>query len=100
MALSIKNSEVDDLVRAVCEITGESLTSAIQVALRERLERLRQDRHREVSEAVEALHEAIRARGPVNTVTYRESDEALWDESGLDHRWGDLSKTDLRVLSI
>lgn len=83
MPLSIKNKEVDDLVRKVCAITGESLTSAIEVALRERLDRLRQERHREVSEAVAALHAAIQAGGPVKSVSYRESDEALWDESGL-----------------
>lgn len=40
MALSIKSPAVDSLVREICGITGESLTSAIEVALRERLARL------------------------------------------------------------
>jgi antitoxin VapB len=42
MAISIKNDEADRLAREVSEITGESLTTAILVALRERLQRLRQ----------------------------------------------------------
>lgn len=41
MALSIKDQEADRLARLVSELTGESLTEAITVALRERAERLR-----------------------------------------------------------
>lgn len=37
MALSIKNEEADRLARELAELTGESLTEAIVVALRERL---------------------------------------------------------------
>lgn len=41
MALSIKNDEADRLARALTEITGESLTEAVVVSLRERLRRKR-----------------------------------------------------------
>ena len=41
MALSIKNARAEKLARRVAAETGESLTRAIQVALEERLERLR-----------------------------------------------------------
>lgn len=44
MALSIKTAEADALARAVAAETGESLTEAVTVALRERLERLRAPR--------------------------------------------------------
>lgn len=44
MALSIKNDEADALAREITEITHESLTTAVLVALRERLERVRGDR--------------------------------------------------------
>ncbi|MGH8923775.1 MAG: type II toxin-antitoxin system VapB family antitoxin [Acidimicrobiia bacterium] len=37
MALSIKNDEADRLARELSELTGESITEAIVVALRERL---------------------------------------------------------------
>lgn len=40
MALSIKTDEADALARAVAARTGESLTEAVTVALRERLARL------------------------------------------------------------
>ena len=41
MAFSIKNTEADRLARKLAEATGESLTEAVVVALRERLERVR-----------------------------------------------------------
>ncbi len=41
MAFSIKNDEADRLVRELAAQTGESLTEAVTVALRERLERER-----------------------------------------------------------
>lgn len=39
MALSIKNSDVDQMARELSELTGESLTEAIYQSLKERLER-------------------------------------------------------------
>ena len=41
MALSIKDDDADRLARIAAELTGESLTQAVTVALRERAERLR-----------------------------------------------------------
>lgn len=41
MPLSIKHDEADRLARELSRLTGESLTGAIVVALRERLERQR-----------------------------------------------------------
>jgi antitoxin VapB len=41
MPLSIKNIETERLAREVARETGESLTAAIQQALRERLQRVR-----------------------------------------------------------
>jgi antitoxin VapB len=41
MALSIKSDEADRLARELAEETGETLTEAVVVALRERLERQR-----------------------------------------------------------
>ena len=82
MAFSIKNPEVDRLVREVCSRTGESLTTAIEVALRERLDRLdRQD-------TADAAHylDGIRAwqaslRGPVPSMGEFAADH--YDASGL-----------------
>ena len=41
MALSLKDPEADRLAREIADRTGETLTGAIVVALRERLARLR-----------------------------------------------------------
>ena len=41
MALSVKDPEADRLAREVAARTGETLTTAVVVALRERLARLR-----------------------------------------------------------
>jgi len=41
MALNIKNPETERLATEVAELTGESKTQAVTVALRERRERLR-----------------------------------------------------------
>jgi antitoxin VapB len=45
MAFSIKSDEADRLARALVDLTGESLTAAVTVSLRERLERERRIRH-------------------------------------------------------
>jgi antitoxin VapB len=41
MALSIKNDEADQLARQLAEATGESITDAVVMSLRQRLERER-----------------------------------------------------------
>ena len=41
MSLNIKSEEAERLARSLAEATGESLTGAITVALRERLARVR-----------------------------------------------------------
>ncbi len=51
VVLSIKSSEADELARQLARVTGESITDAVTVALRERLERHRTDR----SDLVERL---------------------------------------------
>ena len=40
MALSIKDRQADELAREIASRTGETLTEAVTVALRERLKRL------------------------------------------------------------
>ena len=41
MALTIKNDETETLCRELAQLSGETITTAITVAARERLERLR-----------------------------------------------------------
>jgi antitoxin VapB len=80
MALSIKRPEVDDLVRELCALTGESMTSAIEVALRERLERLSGDR---ASALRRGVHEIQRDFAHVTWAQVRAAQEEMYDDSGL-----------------
>ena len=80
MALNIKNEETCNLARELAELTGETMTGAITVALRERLER-----RRDIQRRLDAIHE-IQDRvarslrpGPSST----EIGDWLYDERGL-----------------
>ncbi len=82
MALSIKDHEADRLARELAKETGETITQAVTVALRERLARLRR-RHRGRRLADELDEIAKRcARLPV--LDTRPAEEILgYDERGL-----------------
>ena len=83
MGLNIKNEETGRLAGELASLTGETLTGAITVALKERLERER--RERSVEARVKELH-AIDQRcarllrdGPAAV----EHGDFLYDERGL-----------------
>jgi antitoxin VapB len=82
MALNIRNRETDRLAREVAQITGETKTEAVTVALRQRLQKLRREggKRRLVDELDEiALH---CSRLPV--LDDRSAEEILgYDENGL-----------------
>ena len=79
MPLSVKNEEADRLARELAETTGESITQAVLVALRERLDRVRSLRR--VSGRLVRLAEDI-ARYPV--LDGRTPDEILgYRDEGL-----------------
>lgn len=80
MGMNIKNRIVERLAREVAAETGESMTSAIQIALEERLGRLR--RMRDVTERRRRIDEILAALPPVPPgVTSDHSD--LYDDGGL-----------------
>jgi antitoxin VapB len=80
MVLSIKSAEADQLARELARVTGESLTDAITVALRERLERVRPDRT-DLVERLLAIGESTRA---LPRLDERSDDEILgYDEHGV-----------------
>ncbi len=82
MALSIKNQEAERLARLVAKQTGESLTGAIEQALRERLERLR--RRRSAPVQIERLLEIANRVAALPRLDKRTADEILgYDENGL-----------------
>ena len=80
MALSIKTDEADALARAVAARTGESLTEAVTVALRERLERLQAPPRADFHHAVERLRLEFLAQDRPDP---RSDDEIVgYDEDG------------------
>jgi antitoxin VapB len=82
MALSLKDPEADRLAREVAERTGETLTTAVVVALRERLARLRgRPRRRSLRDE---LREIARRCVELPTLDDRPVDEILgYDDRGL-----------------
>jgi antitoxin VapB len=82
MAMSIKSMEVERLARQIASKTGESLTGAIEKALRERLERLKQERRRQMIRA--QLEEILDRVDRLPILDSRSPDEILgYDEHGL-----------------
>jgi len=81
MALSIKTEEADRLARDLARMTGETLTEAVTVALRERCERQRA-RFRTPDEKLADMRvflESIRGHYDTRPVTKQEWDEASGD---------------------
>ena len=83
MSLNIKNEETCQLARELAQLTGESMTGAIMVALKERLERERRGR------SVEARVLELQAIGQRCARQLRDGPSAaehgdlLYDEHGL-----------------
>jgi antitoxin VapB len=81
--LYIKNPETDRLARELAELTGESITVAVKVALRERLENLRSLKKRKRDAKVAALLEIGRRGGEMFKGPSIDHAEMLYDENGL-----------------
>ena len=83
MALSIKTDEADRLARDLARLTGESMTTAVTVALRERLERERQVRREPDGEPLEAFLDRIRPlfeQRPVSAAEWANAGSDDWDD--------------------
>lgn len=82
VALNIKSEEAQKLAHELASLTGESMTAAVTEAVRERLERLRNQRGRGLAERLMQIGKdcAARLKEP-----YRSKDhgELLYDEKGL-----------------
>ena len=82
MALSIKDPQADELARALSRRTGETITQAVVIALRERL--AREERKAEDDEMVEDVLEIARHFSSLPILDPRSPDEIIgYDENGL-----------------
>jgi antitoxin VapB len=82
MSLNIKNEKTHRLVRELARATGESMTAAVDKAVKERLERVRRDKKGNLAER---LLQIGRESAPLWKEPYKSMDHAdlLYDEKGL-----------------
>lgn len=79
--LNIKNPEARRLAMELSQLTGESVTKAVTVALRERLEKEQgRSKRKGVAARLMAIAEEF-SKLPV--IDDREPDDTLYDEDGL-----------------
>jgi antitoxin VapB len=82
MGLNIKKAETQRLARELAEATGESLTDAVTVAIRERLERIR--RKEDKDDFVERWLEIGRdTAARLGSYRFIDHGEFLYDERGM-----------------
>ena len=79
--LNIKNPEARELALKLSRLTGESITDAVTMALKERLERKQGSKSKEG--VAEKLMEIARRSAALPVLDPREPDEILYDEFGL-----------------
>lgn len=82
MSLNIKNEHTHGLVRELARLTGESQTTAVDVAVRERLARVRRLRGAGLADRLLAIGADAAHRLPEDLRTVDHGD-LLYDENGL-----------------
>ena len=82
MGLNIKNREAHQLAEELSKLTGESMTTAVTIALRERLDRVRQQQGLGLADRLLAIGKdcAVRLKEPFRSADHG---EILYDERGL-----------------
>jgi antitoxin VapB len=82
VSLNIKNEDTHRLVQELASLTGESQTTAVTTAVRERIERLRQARGAGLAERLLAIGADTAGRLP-EWLRSANHGELLYDERGL-----------------
>jgi antitoxin VapB len=82
MSLNIKNEETHRLARELARLTGESMTAAVNEAIRERLERVRGKSKKGVADRIMKIAKEC---GPLWKEPFRTIDhgDMLYDQNGL-----------------
>jgi antitoxin VapB len=82
LSLNIKNEKTHRRVRELARLTGESMTAAVDKAVQERLERVRQPKNGGLAERLLKIR---RECAPLWKEPYRsmEHGDLLYDEKGL-----------------
>jgi len=82
MGLNIKNPEAHLMAEELSKLTGESMTTAVTIALRERLDRVRQQQGLGLADRLLAIGKdcAVRLKEPFRSADHG---EILYDEREL-----------------
>jgi antitoxin VapB len=82
MSLNIKNKETHRLARQLSKLTGESMSTAVTTAVKERLERVQKDPKEGLAER---LMKIAKECAPLWKEPYKSIDhgDLLYDEKGL-----------------
>ncbi len=82
MGLNIKNREAHLIAEELSKLTGESMTTAVTIALRERLDRVRQERGLGLANRLLAIGKdcAVHIKEPFRSADHG---DFLYDERGL-----------------
>lgn len=82
MSLNIKNEETHRLARELARLTGESMTTAVNEAIRERLERVRGKSKEETLARILKIGRecAARLKEPYRSIDHG---DLLYDDKGL-----------------
>lgn len=82
MALSLKDPETDQLARKVSQLTGETITQAITIALRERLDRLEHNYDMMKKVRIQEILDQFKAKVPL-TAKSSDHNDTLYGKDGL-----------------
>jgi antitoxin VapB len=82
MALNIKNLEINDAARELASLTGESMSEAVTLAVKERLHRLKRERGETAAERLLAIGKdcAAHMKEPYLSIDHG---DLLYDGRGL-----------------
>jgi len=82
VALNIKNEQTQKLVEELAELTGESMTAAVTEAVRERLDRVREEQGAGLADRLLKIGKecAAHLKEPYRSVDHG---DLLYDEQGL-----------------
>ena len=82
MGMNIKNKEAHQLTEELAKLTGESLTTAVTEAVRERLDRVRRAQGVDLADRLLAIGQdcAAHMKKPLRTIDH---EKMLYDKRGL-----------------
>jgi antitoxin VapB len=82
MSMNIKNKETYRLTKQLSKLTGETLTTAVTEAVRERLNRVRSERGVDLADRLLVIGRdcAAHLKEPFRTITH---EDMLYDDRGL-----------------